>query len=50
MTADLLTAQAMLVIETKSKNPRKQFVLRIHSRINKLRADGERKNLLKGLK
>jgi hypothetical protein len=50
MEADLPTAEAMLKVEAKSANPRKQFVLRIHSRINKLRAGGERKQLLRGFK
>lgn len=48
--ADLAAAKALLKVETKSVNPRKQFVLRIHSRINKLRAEQERKNLLRNLK
>lgn len=48
--ADLSTAEELLKVETKSVNPRKQFVLRIHSRINKLRAEQERKNLLRNIK
>jgi hypothetical protein len=42
--ADLSVAEALLKVET-----RKQFVLRIHSRINKLRAEQERKTLLRNL-
>ena len=47
MAGDLELAERLLKEEQKGKK-RKQFMLRIHSRINKLRADAERAKLLKG--
>lgn len=44
--ADLKTSEELLAGEVAGKN-RKQFVLRIHSRINRLRAHLERENILK---
>lgn len=49
MHGDLALAERLLKAEQAGKQ-RKQFVLRIHSRINKLRADSERATLLKGLR
>lgn len=45
MGGDLTLAEKLLTAEKKGK-ARKQFLLRIHSRINKLRADAERAALL----
>lgn len=45
MGGDLALAERLLTAEKKGK-ARKQFLLRIHSRINKLRAEGERAELL----
>lgn len=45
MGGDLALAERLLAAEKKGK-ARKQFLLRIHSRINKLRADAEREALL----
>lgn len=39
------TCKSLLREELKGRN-RKRFVLRIHSRINKIRADRERKELM----
>lgn len=47
MGGDLALAERLLAAEKKGK-ARKQFMLRIHSRINKLRAEGERAELLGG--
>lgn len=46
VNADEETCQALLAIEKKGKK-RKQFLLRVHSRLNKVRADRERKELTK---
>jgi len=45
MGGDLALAERLLAAEKKGK-ARKQFLLRIHSRINKLRADAERAALV----
>lgn len=45
MGGDLALAERLLAEEKKGKK-RKQFLLRIHSRINKLRADAERAELI----
>lgn len=45
MEGDIDTAKACLAAEKEGKK-RKQFLLRCHSRINKLRADAERKSLV----
>jgi hypothetical protein len=45
MGSDLATAESLLQLEQSGKR-RQQFLLRIHSRINKLRAVAERKALL----
>lgn len=45
MSGDLALAQALLK-EEKANKKRKQFMMRLHSRINKLRADEERAQLL----
>jgi len=42
------TAKALLEREKKGRR-RKQFMLRIHSRINKLRADREREEIMEVL-
>lgn len=44
-TCDERGARAVLAVEMKRERPRKQFVMRIHSRINKVRADVERAEL-----
>lgn len=46
MKADRKTAEGMLDAERKGRQ-RKMFLLRIHSRINKLRAHAERQELIK---
>lgn len=46
MGGDLSLAEGLLKAE-KSGKARKQFLMRIHSRINKLRAAAERIDLLK---
>ena len=46
MKADRMTAEGMLDAERKGRQ-RKMFLLRIHSRINKLRAHAERQELIK---
>lgn len=48
MAGDLALAERLLKAEKAGKK-RKMFLLRIHSRINKLRADAERAKLLEGL-
>lgn len=45
MGGDLALAERLLAEEKKGKQ-RKQFMLRIHSRINKLRAEAERAELV----
>lgn len=45
MSGDLALAQGLLK-EEKANKKRKQFLLRLHSRINKLRADEERSSIL----
>lgn len=45
-SCDLLTAEKMLDEEIMSKH-RKQFMLRIHSRVNVLRAAAEREELIR---
>jgi hypothetical protein len=47
MDGDLQLAERLLKEEQANKK-RKQFMLRIHSRINKLRAEAEREALRKG--
>lgn len=47
MDGDLQLAERLLKEERANKK-RKQFMLRIHSRINKLRAEAEREILRKG--
>ena len=47
MTSNEADAQALLDAETGGKN-RRMFLLRIHSRLNKLRAQRERKELANG--
>lgn len=47
MNGDLESANALLEAETKGK-ARRKFLLRIHSRINKLRAIAEREKILSG--
>lgn len=49
MTGDLTLATQLLEAERQGK-ARKQFMLRIHSRVNKLRADAERAALLAEVK
>jgi hypothetical protein len=44
MGGDLKLAERLLAAEKVGKQ-RKQFLMRIHSRINKLRAEGERAEL-----
>ena len=44
MTADEATCAALLELERTGK-ARRQFMLRIHSRLNKVRADRERREL-----
>jgi hypothetical protein len=46
MGGDMGLAQRLLKEESKGKR-RKMFLLRIHSRINKLRADSERAELMR---
>lgn len=46
MKADRMMAEGMLDAERKGRQ-RKMFLLRIHSRINKLRAHAERQELIK---
>lgn len=46
MGGDLKLAESLLAAE-KAGAKRKRFLLRIHSRINKLRADQERAQLLR---
>ena len=46
MSGDVELANKLLK-EEQADRRRKQFILRIHSRINKLRATAERKQLLK---
>lgn len=48
MEGDQGLAERLLKEELKDRK-RKQFVLRLHSRINKLRADAERAELLRKL-
>ena len=45
MTADEATCVALLELERAGK-ARRQFMLRIHSRLNKVRADHERRELV----
>lgn len=47
MAGDLQLAEKLLK-EEKAGKKRKQFMLRLHSRINKLRADSERAALIAG--
>lgn len=47
MEGDLSLAERLLK-EEKAGKKRKQFMLRLHSRINKLRAEGERAELIAG--
>jgi hypothetical protein len=44
MKADEKTCRELLDIEQKNRS-RTQFIKRIHSRLNKVRADAERENL-----
>lgn len=47
MSGDLTLAERLLDAEKKGRK-RKQFMLRIHSRINKLRAEDEREKIRAG--
>lgn len=49
ISADEKTCQKLLEAETKGKG-RRMFLLRIHSRLNKVRADRERTELTKAAK
>lgn len=49
MTTNESDCESLINIELLTKK-RKMFVLRIHSRLNKLRAARERRNLLKQIK
>lgn len=46
MSSDIKMAERLLDEEKKGRK-RKQFMLRLHSRINKLRADREREDIIK---
>ena len=48
MAGDLALAERLLEEEKKGQQ-RKMFLLRLHSRINKLRAENERAALMKGI-